>query len=117
MMSSEPKRSIVALTNCCGNAASVTSPASEAARGSIAAVSAAGAESRSFTITAAPYSASFCAIARPMPRPAPVTNAVFDSRVKGMAYVLSQQIFELDLGVGPRVTVLHHDGRVDGEAP
>src|SRR5277367_6693209 len=119
MISSEPKRSMVALTRACGNAGSVTSPACEAASGSMDAVSAAGSASRSFTITEAPYSPSFCAMARPMPRPAPVTSAVFESRVKGMVYgsSLSQQIFELDLSIGLGVAILHHYGSIDGNAP
>jgi hypothetical protein len=37
-------------------------------------------------MTAAPAAASFSAMARPMPRPAPVIRATLESRVKGMRF-------------------------------
>src|SRR5215472_7065868 len=54
------------------------SPASPAAPGIAARASSRGPASRSLSITEAPACASCCAIARPIPRPDPVTNATFD---------------------------------------
>src|SRR5579871_5763474 len=85
----------------------------------------AGAGSRSLIITAAPAAASFSAIARPMPRPAPVTSATFPSKENDIKNYentdagerLAKQIFQLYFGVRSIVAVLYDDRRVDGNAP
>src|SRR5581483_7413152 len=119
MMSRPPKYSRVAFTNCCGNLACVTSPASEVQRPPASRIAAsvadAGSGSRSLTMTAAPEPASFSAMARPIPRPAPVTRATLDASVNAMN--LSQQIFKLNLCVGAIVPIFYDQGRVDGYAP
>ena len=88
MISRAPKDSRVRLINVSGNAGSTRSPAMCFTRcpaeRSMLSVSLRAASSRSLTITAAPALANFVAIARPMPRPAPVTNAVLPSRVNAI---------------------------------
>src|SRR6185312_13404214 len=82
MMSRPPSSATVRSTSCCGNAGCVTSPASCAWRpGRSAKVSARGSGSRSLIMTDAPAAASCRAMARPIPRPAPVTRATFDARL------------------------------------
>ena len=72
-------RRFAASTEASIQARSVTSPTDASARPPASVISAttdvAWSPSRSFTITAAPLSASRMAIARPMPLPAPVTIA------------------------------------------
>ena len=69
---------------------SVTSVCSPTAVPPIAAAVAAAVEpSRSVTATIAPSAASFSAIARPMPCPAPVTIAIFPSSVPMGAFLRS----------------------------
>src|SRR5216684_1184103 len=83
MISMPPKLSSVALINWAGNAGSVTSPlttiAFPPAVRIAAAVSSAGAGSRSLTTTAAPSAPNNLAVAAPIPRPAPVKIATLPS--------------------------------------
>src|ERR1019366_8604027 len=83
MMSMPPKWSSAALTIRVPKSGAVTSPrqlmASPPRARIFAMVSSAGPASRSFTTTLAPSLASFCAMACPMPRPEPVTIAIFPS--------------------------------------
>src|SRR5579884_444151 len=79
MMSSPPKASSVDLISCAGKSGLVTSPATTMAMPPAsrmaAAVSSAGAASRSLTTTFAPSEANSFAAAAPMPRPEPVKIA------------------------------------------
>src|SRR5579883_806831 len=83
MISMPPKVSSVAPMSCAGNAGSVTSPATTIAFPPAlriaAAVSSAGAGSRSLTTTDAPCSPNNLAVAAPMPRPEPVMIAALPS--------------------------------------
>src|SRR3569623_238805 len=81
-MSRPPRSATVRSTSCWGKAGWVTSPAISACLPErMPNVSASGAGSRSLIMTDAPAAASWRAMARPIPRPAPVTRATFDSRL------------------------------------
>src|SRR5581483_3729322 len=88
MISTEPNVSMVASTSFCGNEGSVRSPGNCStwypASRRLHRVSHKAVLSRSLTITAAPQVASLVAIARPMPRPEPLTIAVLPSSVTAM---------------------------------
>src|ERR1043165_6426492 len=81
MMSRPPKVSMAAPTKPSDKPDSETVPLIAMASPPAARISAAtaspGAASRSLTTTLAPSLASFSAMARPMPRPEPVTSATF----------------------------------------
>ena len=55
--------------------------------------------SRSFRTTQAQFLAIVCSIARPMPRPAPVTMATFPSKCPKLSSLLSLNISHLNPGI------------------
>src|SRR5580698_1265192 len=102
MMSMEPKPLSVAMTSFSGKSGAVVSPGialtAPPSLSMIMPVSKTTSRSRSFNMTDAPAAASFCATARPMPRPAPVTSAVLPFRSIAMHRVLSHPMPVLGSG-------------------
>src|SRR5512144_1053083 len=113
MMSSPLNRSRAVVLNRAANVGSTTLPLHAAAWPPsdtiCSAVSLPGRSSRSFTTTRAPSDASLSAIARPIPRPAPVTSATFPSRFIPSRHGLHER---LDLAVHRNRRLAEHHRHV-----